>query len=252
MVEPKQGLASPSAMPTTTLGRKWQSIHCVASRDQIPGTATPWYRQVTAPTPETLERRDDTVEIVPSDQHVAVGQHDHRMAGLFGHVDEVGHLAVGAPAALVGHERHGDVREHGPQPVHHGDRGIIGPPDAEHDLDRSCIILGTKGRQVAQEERLVAVERLQQADARPRPAAVRRTRSPVWPCPTPDQRRSQEGIGTAGAGEDHENQGDDQNALMSLLVCASTAAINPSKPCCWKAAPYSDRQVASWLIVPLR
>ena len=41
MVDPKQGLARPSAIPTTTLGRKWWSIHPTASRDQIPGTAMP-------------------------------------------------------------------------------------------------------------------------------------------------------------------------------------------------------------------
>ncbi len=67
----------------------------------------------------------------------------------------------------------GEGRERGSQPVHHGDRGIVGPPDAEHDLDRSRIVLGTEGGQVAQEERLVAVERLQQADARTRLAAAR-------------------------------------------------------------------------------
>ena len=149
-------------------------------------------------------------------------------------------------------ELEGEGRKHGSQPVHHRDRGIVGPPDAEHDLDRSCIVLGTKGGQVAQEERLVAVKRLQQADARTRLAEVRRTRPSVWPRSTPDQHRGQERVRAAGSGEDQENEGDDQNALMSLLVCASTAAINPSKPCCWKAAPYSERQVASWLIVPLR
>ena len=96
---------------------------------------------------------------------------------------------------------------------------------------------------------LVAVERLQQADAGPRPGGPGRRRGADAARYQPG---GQPGVEAARPRQDEQEEDDDQNAFMSLSVWLFTAAIRPSKPASWKVEPYSECQVASCEIVPLR
>ena len=102
--------------------------------------------------------------------------------------------------------------------------------------------------------RLVAVERLQEADAGTRPPGPpRRGRAEAAPNQPGGEPRVEAARPCQGEREmrEQEDRGD-QNAVMSLSVWAFTAAISPSKPFSRKVEPYSERQVASCEMVPLR
>ena len=77
------------------------------------------------------------------------------------HVDEIGDLAVAAMLRGIDHQPDVALRKAPLQPPHHGDRGIGMVLHAEHDLEVR-IILPADARQRLLQQRLVAIQRLQQ------------------------------------------------------------------------------------------
>ena len=113
------------------------------------------------------EALNDAAQIIRRTVQIAVGDHQQVVPGELVHVDQVRDLAVAAVLGGVHHQGDVTLGEALPQPFDNGDGRIRLVLHAEHDL-LVRVVLRTHAGQCRFQQRLVAIERLEQGQRRPR------------------------------------------------------------------------------------